>query len=248
MFSEDIFDLKFRNPLGAGAESAPRRRPSLFGRSAACAFMEIGPLAYSKEGGIRAAVSSLMRYKPYNQLIALSISKLESSDSEDRVRLDYLSGFTYAYDFADFFVLDFSDGENSPYLAPDFVEGITDPILDARLSYEESKPLILKLSPKLPASVLEDILHYCLMNGVDGVEVSGTEAISRVVEFSKGRLPVIAFGTFSSAEEVFAALGAGASLVNLGQCRGRHASRILKRLKTLNLSNNEQGFDMHNRR
>lgn len=230
MFNGEVFDLCFKNPLGIEAPNVPKPA-GLFRRASACAFVETGPISFSDIAGIKEAVSSLVRYKPDNQLVSLTISKGEDPGSEDVLRTGFLSGFTYAYDFADFFVLDFASGGSSAVLAPDFIEAIIDPLLDTRLTYGEYKPLILKLSKDLQESSMNEILHYCLMNRIDGVEITGEENVRRVNGFAGGRLPIIAYGDIQDFTGTKAYLDAGASLVNLGRCPRRLPSIILKQLK-----------------
>ena len=78
---------------------------------------------------------------------------------------------------------------------------------------------------------MNEILHYCLMNRIDGVEITGEENVRRVNGFAGGRLPIIAYGDIQDFTGTKAYLDAGASLVNLGRCPRRLPSIILKQLK-----------------
>ena len=234
--STEVMDLRFRNPVGVSAPfdtlADYRRAFSALG----CSFELIGPLSYGEKNGIRAAVNSLQRHIPASIPVGIVITKNPGSTTEDEVQRDYLNAFEYAYDFADMLILDFSDESLGSIHELDFIQGITDPVLNTRLSYDTVRPILLQLSRLLGREELEPILDYCLMNGVDGIVTSGgTRQVAAINEFTRGRFPVIALTGVNKASEAVELFSAGASLIALDASSGRFRRslprKILKSLK-----------------
>lgn len=232
----EVFDLRFRNPVGVAASfdavADYRRAFSSLG----CSFELIGPLSYNGKTGIKEAVNGLKRRIPGSIPVGIVITKNPESTTEDEIQRDYLSAFEYAYDFADMLILNFSDESLGSIHELDFVQGITDPVLKTRLSYETMRPVLLQLSRLLGREELDPILDYCLMNGVDGiVATGGTRQVAAINEFTRGRYPVIALANVRNAADAEELFSAGASLVAIDASTGRfrHAlpHKILKSLK-----------------
>ena len=141
----EVFGIDFYNPIGLGAGL------DIYGElyndlnNLGFSFVEIGPM---NADGIRRAIRRIQQ-DPQNDILAACINE------------DYLTAFTLAYDFCDFFVIDLSTNPSTDIL---------DPLLDARLAEEVYKPIVVKLPAVLPPSETEDLLDYCLMNGIDGIE------------------------------------------------------------------------------
>jgi len=55
-----------------------------------------------------------------------------------------------------------------------YLSDILNPILDLRLCYDEYKPILVKISPDLDKIQLNEILNYCMMNGIDGIVATNT--------------------------------------------------------------------------
>lgn len=104
------------------------------------------------------------------------------------------------------------------------------------------KPLLVKIAPDLSESEIEMIVYICLRFEIDGVIATNTtisrdclktdfakigdgglsgkpleqrsnEVISSIFKYSKGKLPIIGVGGIFNADDVFAKIAAGASLI-----------------------------------
>jgi dihydroorotate dehydrogenase len=149
------------------------------------------------------------------------------------IREDFLTAFTLAYDFCDFFVIDLSANPSTDIL---------DPLLDARLAEDVYKPIVVKLPKELPPSETEDILDYCQMNRIDGIEVQTLEQIRHIVSYTSGRLPIIADIVIETPEQAAEALEAGASLVEVRDGLVRQGPRFISKIQKylLNQVKNER--------
>lgn len=192
VYSREVFGMQFYNPLGLGAGLDLRGELYNDLNDLGFSFTEIGPL---DENSVREAISNIQK-DPQDDILAACISS------------DFLTVFSLAYDFCDFFVIDVSAQESID----------TDefhPLLDARLTYDTYKPLVVKVPDRMSECDLRELLNFCLMNGIDGVIARNFSQIRIINEFSGGRMPVIAnchTRTVSNAVEL---LKAGASLVEV---------------------------------
>lgn len=186
----EVFGLDFYNPLGLGA--GLDRRGELYNdlNDLGFSFSEIGPL---DARGMRKALEKIQEDPP-DDIIAACINR------------DYLTAFTLAYDFYDFFVIDIGADANTDKL---------DPLLDARLTNDIYKPLIIKVSENLPDDELEDMVNYCLLNGFDGIQVRSLEQVRLVNRISGGKLPIMANGRITTPQKAFEMLEAGAALIEV---------------------------------
>lgn len=108
---------------------------------------------------------------------------------------------------------------------------------------QNSKPLLVKIAPDLNENEIESIVDICLRHGIAGIIATNTtisrentkttgvarlgagglsgkpitrrsnEVISSVFRYSKGKLPVIGVGGIFTADDAFAKIAAGASLL-----------------------------------
>ena len=224
----EVMDLDFRNPVGL----APGFDCSAeFYNAAAAAgygFVVIGPLCFTRKEGVKAAVEALRAVPAHNISIGLDITKTPGSSSEEDIARDFLDAFDYSYDFSDFTVIDASDDSMGPVRDAAFIKALTDPLIEARMAYDSYHPLVLRLSASLRPSELSQILDYCLMNGIDGVMLSGEALIKHSADFSKGRLPIIAEGRIGIPSKAAALFTAGASLVAVQCTPGRFKPELPK--------------------
>ena len=208
---KEVFGLDFYNPvgLGAGLDVAGELYNDL--NDLGFSFVEIGPFQDFKS--IRSAVSNIQQ-DPQNDILAACIAD------------DYLLSFCTAYDFCDFFVIELPED-------PDI--NLLDPLLDARLSYETYKPIVAKIPENLSATQLDEIIKYCRLNGIDGIEARSTQQIKYIDEQTKSRLPIIANCHIKTPAQAQEALSSGASLVEVRMGLVREGPRligkILKQLK-----------------
>ncbi|MDY6444894.1 MAG: hypothetical protein SPK76_07725, partial [Bacteroidales bacterium] len=213
----EVFGIDFYNPIGLGAGL------DIYGElyndlnNLGFSFVEIGPM---NADGIRRAIRRIQQ-DPQNDILAACINE------------DYLTAFTLAYDFCDFFVIDLSTNPSTDIL---------DPLLDARLAEEVYKPIVVKLPVVLPPSETEDLLDYCLMNGIDGIETRSIEQIRHIVEYTSGRLPVISNHAIETPEQAAEALEAGASLIEVRDGLVRQGPNFVSNIQKylLNQAKNER--------
>ena len=221
-------DLDFRNPVGLapGFDSSAE-----FYNAAAAAgygFVVIGPLCFTRKEGVKAAVEALRAVPAHNIRIGLDITKAPGSSSEEDIARDFLDAFDYSYDFTDFTVIDLSDDSIGPVKEAGFIKALIDPLIESRMAYDIYHPLVLRLSAALLPSELSQILDYCLMNGIDGIMLSGEALIKHSYGFSKGRLPIIGEGRVGIPSKAAALFSAGASLVAVQCTPGRFKPELPK--------------------
>lgn len=206
----EVFGINFYNPVGLGAGLDVDGDLYNDLNDLGFSFVEIGP--FSEVAAIRKAIGRLQSDPP-DDILAACIAN------------EYLSSFCLAYDFCDFFVIDISGNPEIELL---------DDILDARLTYEEYKPVVVKIPETIAPDDLDYIIEYCLMNSVDGIEARNIQQISHIKEKSKGRLPIIANCHIKTPAQAREALDAGASLIEVRMGLVREGpslvGRILKHL------------------
>ncbi len=211
----EVFGLQFYNPVGLGAGLDVDGDLYNDLNDLGFSFVEIGP--FKELSAIRRALYKIQS-DPQNDVLAACISG------------DYLDSFCLAYDFCDFFVIDISDNTDME---------LFDALLEARLTYDVYKPIVVKLPEDIPYEDVEDIVDYCMMNSVDGIEARSLMQICTIAERSKKRLPIIANCHIKTPAQAEDALKAGASLieVRMGLVREgpRLVERILKHLSGKNL-------------
>ena len=187
----EVFGLNFYNPVGLGAgldvEGSLYNDLNDLGFS----FVEIGP--FTELSAIRKAIKRIQE-DPQDDILAACISA------------SHLELFCLAYDFCDFFVIDISED-------PDME--LFDPLLEARLTYDTYKPMVVKIPEEIPFEDLEFVIEYCMMNNVDGIEARNIRQISFIRERTKGRLPIIANCHIKTPAQAEEALNAGASLIEV---------------------------------
>ena len=202
----EVFGLDFYNPLGLGAGLDINGDLYNDLNDLGFSFVEIGP--FKELSAIRKAISRLQA-DPQDDILAACISG------------DYLESFCLSYDFCDFFVIDISEN-------PDM--DIFEPLLDARLTYEVYKPMVVKIPEELPADALDDIVEYCMMNNIDGIEARSISQIRFITEKTKSRLPIIANCHIKTPEQAHEALQAGASLVEVRMGLVREGPRLVGKI------------------
>jgi dihydroorotate dehydrogenase len=166
-------------------------------------------------------------------------------DSADPV-LDYVKGVGTFNAVADYITVNVSSPNTAGLRmlqARHELKRLLDRLALARQKLDSPKPLVLKISPDLSESELEDIADIALGGTVDGIILSNTTVsrpalksalaselgglsgaplfelstrnLARLYRLTGGRLPLIGVGGVSSVETAWHKLRAGASLIQL---------------------------------
>lgn len=200
----ECFGLKFRNPVGLAAgfdkDAKLYDELSAFGFG----FIEIGTITpkpqpgnpqprlfrlpedqslinrmgFNNEG-LDAAVQRLKGRKT-NVLIGGNIGKNKVTPNEEAVN-DYLLCFNGLHPYVDYFVVNVSS-PNTPNLRALQEKGplkhILNSLQEAGKSFEQHKPILLKIAPDLSEDQLLDIVEIVQETGIEGVIATNT-TISR---------------------------------------------------------------------
>lgn len=215
VLTREVFGLYFYNPVGLGAGLDIHGELYNDLNNMGFSFMEVGPMGAS---GVRKAIEHVQQDPPQD-ILAVCIDS------------DHHAAFTLAYDFFDFFVIDMS---RNP-----FNYDIPDAILESRIAEKDYKPIVLKYPEGVTGSTLDGITDYCLLNGVDGIELRGIEQVARVAAHGEGKLPIIANCHIDSPLEAARALDSGASLVEIRTGFVREGPQVVSQMLQF-LSENEQ--------
>ena len=202
----EVFGIQFYNPIGLGAGLDVEGDLYNDLNDLGFSFVEIGP--FKALSSIRKAINKIQS-DPQNDVLAACIAG------------DYLESFSLAYDFCDFFVIDISDNPDTDLL---------DSLLEARLTYDVYKPIVVKLPEIIPSEDLDDIVDYCLMNNIDGVEARSVAQIAAIATRSRLRLPIIANCHIKTPAQAEEALRAGASLIEVRMGLVREGPRLIGRI------------------
>lgn len=187
---KEVFGIQFNHPVGLGAGLDIHGELYNDLGNLGFSFVEMGPM---DAAGIRRALRNLYEDPKHNILAAC-------------IRTDYLTAFTLAYDFCDFFVIELPD---------DLSTDAVDSLLEARIAEPVYRPIVLKIPKELTENQLENLVDYCLQGNIDGIETRDITQLRHIREYSKGLLPIIANNHIDTPERAAEALRAGASLVEV---------------------------------
>ena len=222
----EVFGIKFPNPVGlAGGldKNAECYNPlSDFGFG----FVEIGSLTPKpQEGnprprifrlvkdralinrmginnkGVLHAIQQLRENRP-EVIIAANIAKNTTSDDPDQISRDYDYAFSMLYEFVDFFVINVScpNVEGLTSLQDiSYLSDIMDVVLDKRMNMDHFKPILIKISPDLPHTQVDEIVDYALRSGVDGIIAGNTTRSREGLSISVKKVESIGNGGLSGA-------------------------------------------------
>ncbi|MBR5019452.1 MAG: hypothetical protein IKX53_07455 [Bacteroidales bacterium] len=202
---KQLMGLTFAHPIGVAAGVDKRGE---FTDAMSCyspAFIEVGPLR-----DCRFAIEHLQkRTSP-----AVVLANLSNT-------VDLVRSFTLIYDFVDGIVLNVSMNST--------VSKVIDHLLELRRYNDKYKPILFKINSDLPMDQLEDVAHYMLGSGIDGVMV-GAEFVDRVRDKTQGLLPVIAMGEISTPERAAQLLDTGADLIAVTNSPFHYGPRLINRI------------------
>jgi dihydroorotate dehydrogenase len=196
----EVFGLKFKNPIGLAAgfdkNGEVANEVACFGFG----FVEIGsvtPLpqpgnprprvfrlpkdrALINRMGINNAgakqVTKNLRTRKHKIIVGGNISK-NSATSNANAAADYERALINLYDSVDYFALNVSCPNVKELTCLQEMESlrvILEAVTDQRKYHDKYKPILLKLSPDLSASQLEDVLSLVFEYALDGLIVANT--------------------------------------------------------------------------
>jgi dihydroorotate dehydrogenase len=188
-------------------------------------------------------LAALRRGRPYPIPLGINIGRSRAASNEDAVD-DYLYSFGRLQPHADFIVVNVSS-PNTPGLRQLQMRDAIVPLLEALRARNRAlgeKPLFVKIAPDLRDADLEEVVE-AVANRAHGIvatnttlrrdglvsgardEVGGLSGrplraqalniVSRLYRLTAGRLPIIGVGGIFAAEDAYATIKAGASLVEL---------------------------------
>lgn len=289
----EVFGLRFKNPVGLAAgfdkDAKLYEELSNFGFG----FIEIGTLTPKGQGGnpkkrlfrlmndhaiinrmgfnnegVDEAVKRLKKNK--NVLIGGNIGKNKKTSNENAVN-DYIYCFDALFDYVDYFVVNVSS-PNTPNLRElQDKEPLTKLLTTLKKrndQRENSKPMLLKISPDLSNDQLLDIIAIIKEVKIDGVIATNTtlsradlnspksilkelgglsgkplnkrsnEVIRFLSEKSNQAFPIIGVGGIHSEEDALEKIEAGASLIQLYTGFVYEGPLLIKKINKALIKNN----------
>ena len=179
---------------------------------------------------------------PKDRVGPIGINIGANKDSEDRVA-DYVAAMERLAPLADYVTVNISSPNTPGLRALQDKGALVDLLMRVKAAAPAGKPVFLKVAPDLEPADIDDIAEAVVEHRIDGLIVSNTTisrpelksrhagetgglsgaplralAQQRLVDFRKatgGALPLIGVGGISSAEDAYARIRAGASLVQL---------------------------------
>ena len=205
----------------------------------------INRMGFNNGGLAAAAERVAKRRRPAGQGAApvIGINIGANKDAADRIA-DYVTGVTCMAPLADYLTVNISS-PNTPGLRALQDRAALDQLLAAVMAARgaDRTPIFLKVAPDLEPADVEDIAAACLDHRVDALIVSNTTisrpplrsahagesgglsgapltdlSLQRIRDFRRilgNRLPLIGVGGIGNAEQAYARLRAGASLIQL---------------------------------
>jgi dihydroorotate dehydrogenase len=193
-------------------------------------------------GGQDAALPRIARARAAGLAVPLGINIGANKDAADRIA-DYAHGMQAMAPLADYITINISS-PNTPGLRALQDRGALEALLDAvRAVASETRPIFLKVAPDLEPADIDDIVAVAMSRRLDALIISNTTitrppltdpqasetgglsgaplrdlAQQRLRDFRKasgGAIPLIGVGGIASAEDAWARIRAGASLVQL---------------------------------
>ncbi len=221
----EVFGITFKNPVGiaAGLDKNGEYYNDLanFGFS----FVEIGSITPKPQlGNPRKRIFRLpadnaiinrmginnkgtkfvinqLRNNPNIIPVGASLSKNTLTPNE-KASDDYEKSLTMLYDYVDFFVLNVScpNVKDLTELQDiSILSEIIDRVMAIRRFNESQKPVLLKVSPDIPISQLDEILELALVSGIEGIVATNTTRNHNGLITPKEKVDAIGDGGLSGA-------------------------------------------------
>jgi dihydroorotate dehydrogenase len=201
----------------------------------------INRMGFNNEG--QAAAIRRLENLPANALSGpIGINIGANKDNADRVA-DYVTGVSNMERFADYLTINISSPNTPGLRALQDKTALDDLLARAMAARTMAKPVFLKVAPDLQPADIDDIVEVSMKQGVAALIVSNTTitrpplksrhageagglsgaplrdlAQQRLIDFRKasgGQIPLIGVGGIASAEDAYARIRAGASLVQI---------------------------------
>jgi len=223
-------DLSFiiTGPVTPVPQSTEKQKRGFFKK-----FFSRKTRSLTESKGIKYSIVKIQETHCKSRIISI-LSFLDSSIYDDLVAKDLSTSFSLMYDFPDMFAVDITqprgDG-TTPLMDAYFLEGILDELIQTRLCYDNYKPILVKIGKNCLESQLNQILDYSMYSGIDGIILDCSNGdftrLEQVMEFSKGRFPVIADG-IANEYEAKLALKKGATLISIASSSLKDSQKIIK--------------------
>lgn len=231
----EVFGIRFQNRIGLKSGSDKnaarfyRMRNSMYG------FISLGPLV-PEVPVLKKVISSVNAHECDVVLNSVLTHKKDSRD-EDSLISDFCFGLSMMYDFTDMFTVD-ATTTNPDHTKPlqdiSVLTEILDALLQLRICYETYKPIIVAVNPDISPCLLDELVDWCRMSGIDGICISdGKDAlgtIKHVHERTLGRFPIIAKCPVLKKSTAAEFVSAGAYLVAGGTSFFRRGALYTKRI------------------
>jgi dihydroorotate dehydrogenase len=191
--------------------------------------------------GLEAAAERAARLRRKRGIIGGNIGK--NKDSTDAVA-DYVTGAARLSPLVDYLTVNVSSPNTPGLRALQGRAILTELLSSVQSARKVPVPVLVKIAPDLTESDLDDIVHAAVDSKIAGIIVSNTtidrpadlppdlaaetgglsgaplfkpstEILRRVYRLSAGAIPLIGVGGISSADDAYAKIRAGASLVQL---------------------------------
>lgn len=223
----EVFGLKFPNPIGipAGFDKNSEVYNELY--NFGFGFVEVGTIPPKPQDGnpkprvfrvirdksiinrmgfpskgVKYSVKRVKKGKKHNFILAGNIGK-NSDTPNNTAHEDYLASFRALYDHVDFFVVNLSCPNvkdltklQDPASQIQIIESLT----NFRRGQNEYKPILIKVSPDLTTSQLDDTIEVVKITNVDGIVATNTTTSrDELKSLSEGRVNAIGNGGASGA-------------------------------------------------
>lgn len=216
----------------------------------------INRMGFNNDG--QAAAIARLRNIPANSLRGpLGINIGANKDSEDRVA-DYVTGVRDMAPFANYLTINISSPNTPGLRALQDKSALDDLLARSMAARDDDTPVFLKVAPDLEPADIDDIVGVSLARGIAALIVSNTTvtrpplksreadesgglsgaplrdlAHQRLRDFRKasgGAIPLIGVGGISSADDAYARIRAGASLVQIYSALVYHGPGLARRI------------------
>ena len=212
--------------------------------------------------GMEEVASRLRMRDPSKKYVGVNLGKNKSSDNAVSDYSVLARGFAAS---TDFLVINVSSPNTPGLRALQDVDPLIKIVRAVRSARDETisenrPPVLLKISPDLSASDVEDIAKVALGEGLEGLVVSNTtlvrpdslqsanrneagglsgaplfepstQLLRRVYNLTKGKIPLVGVGGVSSGADAYAKIRSGASLIQLYTALVFEGPAIVNRIK-----------------